>query len=52
MLSCTFVREVIAKREIVVEKIHVEDNLADALTKALPRPKFKHCVQIMKVEGA
>ena len=47
-----FVREVIAKGEVVIEKVHTEDNPADALTKALLGPKFKHCVQIMKVEEA
>ena len=47
-----FVREVIANGEVVVAKIHTEDNPMGTLIKALPRPKFKHCVQIMKVEGA
>lgn len=42
-------REVIAKGEVILEKFSLGDNPADALTKALLRPKFKHCVRILLI---
>lgn len=44
-----FVREIIAKGEVSLEKISTDDNPADMLTKALPGTKFNHCLKIVQV---
>ena len=44
-----FVREIIESGEVNHEKINTDHNLVDVLTKALPRPKFFHCIQIMQI---
>jgi len=42
------IRDCIELDAIMVEKVHTDDNIADGLTKALPRDKFMHFVsQIM-----
>lgn len=45
-----FIRDVISKREISVEKIDTEDNPADMMTKALPQTKFKHCLSLINAD--
>ncbi len=42
-----FIRDVVESKEIVVEKVALEDNPADVFTKSLPRSKFKHCLDLM-----
>ena len=42
-------REIIESGEVNLEKISTDHNPADALTKALPGPKFLHCIQIMQI---
>lgn len=44
-----FVREVIAKGEVCLEKIGTEDNPADMMTKSLPGKKFQHCLEILGI---
>ncbi|XP_073137926.1 secreted RxLR effector protein 161-like [Henckelia pumila] len=44
-----FVRDVISKGEVILEKIYTEDNPADVMTKALPYPKFKKCLDLVRV---
>lgn len=44
-----FVREIVAKEEVQLEKISTDDNPADLFTKALPGLKFKHCLRILRV---
>ncbi|KAE8658886.1 Detected protein of unknown function [Hibiscus syriacus] len=42
-----FVRDVITKGSITVNKIPTEENPADMLTKALPATKFRHCLDLV-----
>lgn len=42
-----FVRDIISKGEIKLEKISTEQNPADALTKALSCTKFKYCLNLV-----
>ena len=44
-----FVREIIESGEVNLEKINTDHNPTNALTKALPGPKFLHCIQIMQI---
>ena len=43
-----FVRDVMLKGEVVVEKIHTDGNSANMLTKALTTIKLKHCLSLIK----
>ena len=42
-----FVREVIARGDIVVSKVGTQDNSADMMTKSLPIAKFVHCSNLV-----
>ncbi|WJX45133.1 hypothetical protein P8452_32036 [Trifolium repens] len=42
-----FVRDMIETKEIIVEKVASEENLADMFTKSLPRSRFKHCLDLI-----
>ena len=42
-----FVREIIARGDIVVSKVVTQDNLADMMTKSLPIAKFVHCSNLV-----
>ncbi|PHT59787.1 hypothetical protein CQW23_02150 [Capsicum baccatum] len=42
-----FVREIIARGDIVVSKINTHDNPADMMTKTLPSAKFEHCLDLI-----
>ena len=44
-----YVRDIIAEGEIVVKKVHTSENPADMLTKPLPRIKFDHCLDLVRV---
>lgn len=44
-----FVRDIINRGEVRVEKVGTEDNPADALTKCLPLTKLKHCLKLAMV---
>nr|GEU89796.1 retrovirus-related Pol polyprotein from transposon TNT 1-94 [Tanacetum cinerariifolium] len=46
-----FVRDIVEKEEVIVDKIHTNDNLADMLTKALTPTKFKHCLDLVGFIG-
>lgn len=46
-----YVRDTIAQREIVVEKVHTSENPADMLTKPLPTAKFDHCLDLVGVRA-
>nr|GEW20704.1 hypothetical protein [Tanacetum cinerariifolium] len=42
-----YIREVIQEREIVLKKVHIDDNIADPFTKPMPFNKhFKHAMAI------
>ena len=43
-----FVREIIERGEVNLKKINTNHNPTDALTKALPGPKFLHCIHTCK----
>ncbi|PHT40752.1 hypothetical protein CQW23_19606 [Capsicum baccatum] len=44
-----FVREIIARGDIVVNKISTHYNPADVITKTLPSAKFEHCLDLVSV---
>lgn len=44
-----FIRDIITKGEIKVEKIGTENNPADAMTKSLSLTKFKYCLKLVMV---
>ncbi|KAL0411274.1 UNVERIFIED_CONTAM: Retrovirus-related Pol polyprotein from transposon TNT 1-94 [Sesamum latifolium] len=43
------IRELIASREIIMQKLHTSENAADMLTKQLTVDKFKHCLDLLNV---
>ena len=42
-----FVREIIARGDIVVSKVGTQDNHADMMTKSLHKAKFMHCSNLV-----
>ena len=44
-----FIRDEIDKGSVRVEKVGTEHNAANMLTKALPRSKFRHCLDLVRV---
>ena len=44
-----YVRDIIVEGEIAVKKVHTSENPADMLTKPLPRIKFDHCLDLVRV---
>ena len=44
-----FVREIIARGDIVVSKVGTQDNHADMMTKSLSRAKFVHCSNLVRL---
>lgn len=45
-----FIRDVVKKKEVAVREVDTLENAADMLTKALPRPKFEFCLELLNVE--
>ncbi|KAL0447562.1 UNVERIFIED_CONTAM: Retrovirus-related Pol polyprotein from transposon TNT 1-94 [Sesamum latifolium] len=43
------IREFIASREILLQKVHTSENAADILTKPLTIDKFNHCLDLLSV---
>jgi hypothetical protein len=43
------IRDWIESGEIIVEKVHTNDNAADCLTKPVTAEKFKHCLDLLKI---
>ncbi|KAG8477230.1 hypothetical protein CXB51_031112 [Gossypium anomalum] len=44
-----FIRDIIARGDIVVNKISTHENPADMMTKSLPITKFKYCLNLVSV---
>ena len=44
-----FLSDVVSKDEVVVEKIHTNDNPTDMLTQALTTIKSKHCLSLINI---
>lgn len=44
-----FIRDIIEKGEVTVEKIHTSKNPADILTKAVPVKKFEAALRVLGV---
>ncbi|KAG8473502.1 hypothetical protein CXB51_035665 [Gossypium anomalum] len=44
-----FVRDIIARGDIIVSKISTHENPADMMTKSLPITKFEHCLDLVGV---
>ena len=43
-----FVRDIIEKETVSIQKVNTEDNATDFLMKALSKAKFSHCLNILK----
>ena len=44
-----FVREILDKGDIELQKIHMKENLADMSTEIVPRVKFTHCKELLHI---
>jgi len=44
-----FVREILDKSDIELQKIHTKENPADMLTKVVPGVKFAHCKELLRI---
>ncbi|PNX96907.1 putative copia-type protein, partial [Trifolium pratense] len=42
-----FVRDMIETKQIIVEKVALEENPTNMFPKSLPRAKFKHCLDLI-----
>lgn len=45
-----WIREVVERKEVIVQPIASEDNVADLFTKALTRPKLERFIKLMGME--
>ena len=43
------IRDILASKRIDIVKVHISDNLADALTKSLSLEQLAHCIELMGV---
>ncbi|KAM6555743.1 hypothetical protein CsatB_002762 [Cannabis sativa] len=46
-----FIRDIISRKEVQVQKIHTNHNPADMFTKAVPHAKFKYCLDLLHIAG-
>jgi len=44
-----FIREILDRKELKLEKVAGEDNAAYMFTKAIPAAKMKHCMKLLNV---
>jgi len=44
-----FVQEILDEGDIKLQKIHTKENLADMLTKIVPRVKFAYCKELLNI---
>ena len=44
-----FIRDAVSRGIVSVEKVHIDDNPADMLTKPVTGVKFKHCLDLVSV---
>jgi len=44
-----FVREILEEEEIVLQKIHIMENLADMLLKVVTRAKLEHYLDLVNI---
>ena len=49
MFQYYFVREIIARGDIVVSKVSTHDNPTDMMTKLIPVAKFEHCLDLVGI---
>ena len=45
-----FIRDVVALGTVAVKKIPTADNPADMMTKPVPTCKFRHCLNLIRVQ--
>jgi hypothetical protein len=45
------IKELVATVELLLEKIHTSENVADMLTKPVTADKFKHCLDLINVSS-
>ena len=43
------IKELVVTGELLLEKIHTSENVADMLTKPITADKFKHCLDLTNV---
>ncbi|MCO5586459.1 hypothetical protein L7F22_040399 [Adiantum nelumboides] len=48
-VRCHVIWDFLASKRIELTKVHMDDNLADALTKSLSLERFTHCIKMMGV---
>ncbi|XP_060959182.1 secreted RxLR effector protein 161-like [Cannabis sativa] len=46
-----FIRYVVARKEVTMKKINTAHNPADMLTKCVTQAKFRHCLNLLNVNG-
>ena len=44
-----FMRDVIARGDIVLSKVSTHDNVVEMMTKSLPIAKFEHCLDLVGI---
>jgi len=47
--SFYFVREILKEDDLVLEKIHTQENPTDMLTKVISEAKFNHCKNLLHI---
>jgi hypothetical protein len=47
-----FIHYIVVEGKIKVDKIYIDENPTDMLTKPLSNTKFKHCLDLVGVHGA
>ena len=45
------IREWLNSEEIILKKVHTEENAVDMLTKVVTVEKFKHCLDLLNIVG-
>ena len=43
------IREIVARNDVKVERVQIDDNVADPLTKVLSQSKFEHHLESMGI---
>ena len=44
-----FIQDIVSQGIVSIEKIHMDDNLTDMVTKPVTSVKFKHCLDLINV---
>ena len=47
-----FARDIVADTNVIVKKIGTTHNPTDMITKSIPTPKFKHCLDLVGIHSS